>query len=187
MFSIGEIVVLAIASAWVFGPKELPRVAKAAGLLTGRATGFLYRTRAKLFKFAEETEMTKLHEEMQATMYQLNAIRSELQGGISLFQPGPLTQRVLNVKPMPPPGGLASAPAASAAAPTLGSEVVLDALSEELVAAQVLRFQQQQAQQQQVPARQAQQQQVPAAQQQQQSPAEPHPLDQQRPGDSSKR
>ena len=31
-----------------------------AGLLTGRATGFLYRTRAKLFKFAEETEMTKV-------------------------------------------------------------------------------------------------------------------------------
>ena len=30
----------------------------------------------------------QLHEEMQATMYQLNAIRSELQGGISLFQPG---------------------------------------------------------------------------------------------------
>ncbi len=30
----------------------------------------------------------QLHQEMQATMYQLNAIRSELQGGINLFQPG---------------------------------------------------------------------------------------------------
>ena len=30
----------------------------------------------------------QLHEEMQATMYQLNAIRAELQGGINLFNPG---------------------------------------------------------------------------------------------------
>lgn len=159
-----------------------------AGRLTGQATGFLYRARAKFFKFAEDTEVTKarkescscslfrscsllllgcapaeaaaeggsmpalvsaevgavmaqrelaavrpqtcsccmgcagdhatalspprcsslggyaqsqtastpcplsaaaqLHEEMQATMYQLNAIRAELQGGINLFNPG---------------------------------------------------------------------------------------------------
>ncbi len=30
----------------------------------------------------------QLHEEMQATMYQLNAIRAELQGGMNLFNPG---------------------------------------------------------------------------------------------------
>ncbi|KAL4431480.1 hypothetical protein ABPG75_006736 [Micractinium tetrahymenae] len=105
--SMGELLVLVAAAAWAFGPNELPRVARAAGRLTGQATGFLYRTRAKFFKFAQETEMNKLHEEMQATMYQLNAIRSELQGGINLFQPGPLTQRVLSIKPMPgsPEGG----------------------------------------------------------------------------------
>lgn len=101
MFSLGEVVVLVAAAAWVFGPNELPRVARSAGRLTGQATGFLYRTRAKFFKFAEETEMNKLHEEVQATMYQLHAIRSELQGGMSLFQPGPLTQRVLSAKPLP--------------------------------------------------------------------------------------
>ncbi|KAL4419545.1 hypothetical protein ABPG77_006876 [Micractinium sp. CCAP 211/92] len=99
--SMGELLVLVAAAAWAFGPNELPRVARAAGRLTGQATGFLYRTRARFFKFAEETEMNKLHQEMQATMYQLNAIRSELQGGINLFQPGPLTQRVLSIKPMP--------------------------------------------------------------------------------------
>lgn len=45
--------------------------------------------------FAQEVEVARplpslrqLHEEMQATMYQLHAIRSELQGGINLFQPG---------------------------------------------------------------------------------------------------
>ena len=31
-----------------------------AGRLTGQATGFLYRTRARVFQFAEETEMTKV-------------------------------------------------------------------------------------------------------------------------------
>ena len=158
-------------------PPELTHLCRAAGRLTGQATGFLYRTRARFFKFAEETEMTKvrgragvrvasgegegcgrgarrgtlwrgsggphviarplahraapspdgpassprppppahparprqltppapassprapppplappqLHEEVQATMHQLHAIRSELQGGISLFNPG---------------------------------------------------------------------------------------------------
>lgn len=31
MFSIGEMVVLCVAAAWIFGPNELPRVARQAG------------------------------------------------------------------------------------------------------------------------------------------------------------
>ncbi|EFN51635.1 hypothetical protein CHLNCDRAFT_55034 [Chlorella variabilis] len=104
MFSLGEMVVLAVAAAWVFGPNELPRMARAAGRLTGQATGFLYRTRARFFQFAEETEMTKLHQEVQATMHQLHAIRSELQGGINIFSPGPLAQRVMSIRPVPGQG-----------------------------------------------------------------------------------
>ncbi|PRW20348.1 sec-independent translocase -like [Chlorella sorokiniana] len=108
MFSLGEVVVLCVAAAWIFGPNELPRVARHAGRLTGQATGFLYRARARFFKFAEEAEVTKLHEEMQATMYQLNAIRAELQGGINFLNPGPMAQRVLSIKPVPGQDGSSS-------------------------------------------------------------------------------
>lgn len=44
----------------VTGPKELPRVAKSLGRLTGQATGFLYRARAQLFQFAEQAELDKV-------------------------------------------------------------------------------------------------------------------------------
>lgn len=88
MFSIGQVFVIVVAAAWAFGglphsrrhlaaaaylhprspasralcagPNELPRVARVAGRLTGQATGFLYRTRARFFQFAEDTEMTKV-------------------------------------------------------------------------------------------------------------------------------
>ncbi|KAI3424299.1 hypothetical protein D9Q98_009854 [Chlorella vulgaris] len=108
MFSIGQVFVIVVAAAWAFGPNELPRVARVAGRLTGQATGFLYRTRARFFQFAEDTEMTKLHQEVQATMYQLHAIRSELQGGMNIFNPGPIAQRAMSLRPMPDQAGGAS-------------------------------------------------------------------------------
>eukprot|EP00887_Chlorella_sp_A99_P008291 scaffold12.g8291.t1 len=108
MFSLGEVVLIVVAGAWVFGPQDLPRIARVVGSLTGRATGTLYRARARLFQFAEDTEVTKLHQEVQATMYQLNAIRDELRGGINLMSPGPLAQRVLKIAPL---AGQASADA----------------------------------------------------------------------------
>jgi Sec-independent protein translocase protein TatA len=77
------------------GPKELPRMGRALGKLTGRATGFIYRARAQLFDFAEKTELTKVQQELQMTMQQLQAIRNELQGGINILDPGPLTRQVL--------------------------------------------------------------------------------------------
>ena len=77
------------------GPKELPKAGRSLGRLTGHATGLLYRARAQLFQFAEKTELTKVQQEVQATMYQLQAIRSELQGGINILDPGPLTRKVL--------------------------------------------------------------------------------------------
>lgn len=91
MFGLGEIVVIVVAGAWVFGermlpasprpvasassgsahhlaplpsltpgPQDLPRIARVVGNLTGRAMGTLYRARAQLFQFAEQTEITKV-------------------------------------------------------------------------------------------------------------------------------
>lgn len=68
---------------------------RALGKLTGRATGFIYKARAQLFDFAEKTELTKVQHELQMTMQQLQAIRSELQGGINILDPGPLSRQIL--------------------------------------------------------------------------------------------
>ncbi|KAL4543229.1 hypothetical protein Ndes2526B_g03887 [Nannochloris sp. 'desiccata'] len=95
MFSLGEVVVLLAVGSWAFGPKELPRMGRALGKLTGRATGFIYKARAQLFDFAEKTELTKVQHELQMTMQQLQAIRSELQGGINILDPGPLSRQIL--------------------------------------------------------------------------------------------
>ncbi|GAB4816326.1 hypothetical protein N2152v2_003372 [Parachlorella kessleri] len=102
--SIGEIVLIVGVGAYVFGPNELPRMGRTLGRFTGRATGLLYKMRARMFQFAEDTEVNKLHEEMRATMYQLSSIREELRGGINFMNPGPLTQRTLRIKPMPGQG-----------------------------------------------------------------------------------
>jgi hypothetical protein len=68
---------------------------RALGKLTGKATGFIYKARAQLFDFAEKTELTKVQQELQMTMQQLQAIRSELQGGINILDPGPLSRQIL--------------------------------------------------------------------------------------------
>jgi hypothetical protein len=68
---------------------------RALGKLTGRATGFIYKARAQLFDFAEKSELTKVQQELQMTMQQLQAIRSELQGGINILDPGPLSRHIL--------------------------------------------------------------------------------------------
>jgi hypothetical protein len=68
---------------------------RALGKLTGRATGFIYKARAQLFDFAEKAELTKVQQELQMTMQQLQAIRSELQGGINILDPGPLSRQIL--------------------------------------------------------------------------------------------
>lgn len=42
------------------GPKELPRVARTLGRLTGRATGALYKARAQVTQIAERAELDKV-------------------------------------------------------------------------------------------------------------------------------
>ena len=42
------------------GPKDLPRVARAAGQATGRAAAYLTAARTKFASFAKETELDKV-------------------------------------------------------------------------------------------------------------------------------
>lgn len=95
MLSLGQVVLIVAVGAWSFGPKELPRVARSVGRLAGRASGMLYSMRAQFLRFAGEAEMHKVHAEAQTVLHQLRAIQAELQGGLSLSQPGPLASRLL--------------------------------------------------------------------------------------------
>lgn len=97
--SLSELFVVLGVGAWAFGPKELPRLGRTLGRLTGRATGFLYKMRTQAFKFAEDTEISNLHQELQATMYQLNSIREELRGGLNIVNPGPVAHHAIQMQP----------------------------------------------------------------------------------------
>lgn len=44
------------------GPKELPSIARNVGRYAGRAVAFVQAGRKQIFQFAEETEITKVHE-----------------------------------------------------------------------------------------------------------------------------
>lgn len=69
----------------MFSPKELPRIGRMLGFHAGRAVGYLQKMRSEVFQLAEKTDMVKVHEEMQETMHQLNAIRAELKDSVNVF------------------------------------------------------------------------------------------------------
>ena len=91
------------------GPKDLPVLARGAGLVTGRAAAWLASARAKFAQFSKEAELTEarlvstaadmccrgsqsvmsqLHEELNQSMRELRTLRSELRGGVNLWDPG---------------------------------------------------------------------------------------------------
>lgn len=103
------------------GAKDLPRVARQLGQVTGRAVSYVSAVRRQALSFADETEISKvastripplnssiqfkdssaviladqlkaecimqLHQEVQASMQQLQALRSEMRSGINVFGP----------------------------------------------------------------------------------------------------
>ena len=68
-----------------FSPKELPKIGRMLGFQAGRAVGYLQKVRSEVFQLAEKTDMVKVHEEIQETMHQLNAIRAELKDSVNVF------------------------------------------------------------------------------------------------------
>lgn len=50
-----------------------------------------------MFQFAEQTELTKVQQELHATMNQLQAIRSELRGGIDILNPGSVVSSIFSL------------------------------------------------------------------------------------------
>mmetsp|Transcript_27 Transcript_27/g.232 ORF Transcript_27/g.232 Transcript_27/m.232 type:complete len:118 (+) Transcript_27:2939-3292(+) len=72
------------AGAAMLGPKELPRAARKAGVLTGRAVGLLVAVKQQASKFAEEAQLEELQKELLETTKQIQSIRSEIRSGWSV-------------------------------------------------------------------------------------------------------
>ncbi|GBG81341.1 hypothetical protein CBR_g32014 [Chara braunii] len=93
--SIEQWAAIILVGATVFGPKDIPVIGRAAGRMAGKAVGFLTSARHRMELFAERTQVNELHRELRETLAQVEAIRHEVQSGVSLMNPGPLTRRVL--------------------------------------------------------------------------------------------
>lgn len=59
--SITQLILLLGAAAMAFGPKELPKVARVLGLLTGQAAGSIFALRQRMSQLAEHTEIHEVH------------------------------------------------------------------------------------------------------------------------------
>ncbi|KNA11142.1 hypothetical protein SOVF_137980 [Spinacia oleracea] len=90
-----EIFVLLGATAAFIGPKDLPIISRTAGRLAGRAIGYVQLARGQFDNVMQQTQFRQVNKELQDTMAQLEAIRYEIRS-ISIMNPGPLTQRLMD-------------------------------------------------------------------------------------------
>lgn len=65
-------------------PHELPRLARQAGRIAGRATSKLQRIRREISEYVDKNEMNSVHEELQDTVAQLDKIRRDVRSMSSL-------------------------------------------------------------------------------------------------------
>ncbi|MCL7025003.1 hypothetical protein MKW94_029191, partial [Papaver nudicaule] len=85
-------------------PKDLPRIARTAGRLTGRAVAYVQMGRGQLDNILQQSQARQVHKELQDTMAQLEAIRHEVRS-LSMLNPGPLTRRMDNMDLKSPTSG----------------------------------------------------------------------------------
>eukprot|EP00899_Mesostigma_viride_P020971 jgi/Mesvir1/28876/Mv17971-RA.1 len=102
----GELAVIVAMSAVVLGPKDLPIVARALGRFSGQAVGFLYKARRQFDAYADRSELSKLHEELQHGLHEISAIRNEIRSGVAVFRHDPSLGTAAHAHayaPRPPP------------------------------------------------------------------------------------
>ncbi|XP_021290750.1 uncharacterized protein LOC110421478 isoform X2 [Herrania umbratica] len=98
--SYGELFLLIGATAALVGPKDLPKIARTAGRLAGRAIGYVQLARGQFDNVMQQSQARQVHKELQDTMAQLDAIRYEIRS-LSLMNPGPMTRRLMDSPPEP--------------------------------------------------------------------------------------
>ncbi|XP_057816028.2 uncharacterized protein LOC131029537 [Cryptomeria japonica] len=91
-FSYGEVLLLLGATVAVIGPKDFPRIARAAGRLAGKAVGYVQSARGQMETVLHQSQATQIHKELQDALAQVEAIRYEIRS-VSLMNPGPMTRR----------------------------------------------------------------------------------------------
>lgn len=100
--SYGEVFLILGATIAVVGPKDVPRIARAAGRLTGRAVGYVQSARGQMEDILHQSQANQVHKELQDTMAQLDAIRHEIRN-ISIMNPTPITSRIIEDSGYMPP------------------------------------------------------------------------------------
>lgn len=105
MLGSGELVLLLGSAALIFGPKDIPRIARAAGRLTGRAVGTVTQLRARAEAAMGGAAASEVHRDLRESLAQLSAIRDEIRAGVS-----PLSHRALHSPPLPGPAPAQRAP-----------------------------------------------------------------------------
>lgn len=81
-FSYGEILGTSIAAIVLLGPKDVPRIAKALGRLSGKMVGYSHVYREKVERILDESgEVKELREEMRGTTKALKNVVGEIRGG----------------------------------------------------------------------------------------------------------
>ena len=82
-FSYGEILGTSIAAIVLLGPKDVPRIAKALGRLSGKMGGYSHVYREKVERILDESgeEVKELREEMRGTTKALENVVGEIRGG----------------------------------------------------------------------------------------------------------
>ena len=85
MFDIGwgETFVVIGAAIYFIGRKDLPRAARFAGMQTGRVVGLLQGARVRADRFAAQSELRQLQNELRSGLRELDAVRSEVAVAVS--------------------------------------------------------------------------------------------------------
>mmetsp|Transcript_21419 Transcript_21419/g.59474 ORF Transcript_21419/g.59474 Transcript_21419/m.59474 type:complete len:256 (+) Transcript_21419:256-1023(+) len=83
--SFSELVVILGAGVAILGTKDISRGMRSAGLLAGRAVGFLFQARSAAYKYAQEAQLVELHKEVTHGVQQLDAVRRDLNSGVRFF------------------------------------------------------------------------------------------------------
>ena len=104
MFNVswGELAVLAGISLAVIGRRDLPKVAYVAGTQIGRIVGLLQGARARADRFAAQSELKQLQNELRSGLRELDAVKSELAVSMSPSAMmgralGPMTSNANNI------------------------------------------------------------------------------------------
>jgi Sec-independent protein translocase protein TatA len=104
MFNVswGELAVLAGISLAVIGRRDLPKVAYMAGTQVGRVVGLLQGARARADRFAAQSELKQLQNELRSGLRELDAVKSELAVSMSPSAMigrtlGPMTSNANNI------------------------------------------------------------------------------------------